>query len=282
MRTLGQRFLPKILSVGLIVFASGCAAGCPHKAAAPVSVTREDAARAVETAHEGDLAFRRKDYYAALIKYLDAARLNPNSDNFANRLGITYAQLKYYEQARQAFQRAIALNPKFSYAFNNLGSVFFAQRNLKKAEACFKKAISLKGDEASFHMNLGSFYIEKKKADKAMAEFRKGFALDPQILSKTSAVSLTGGGSTSSLMEKYYFAARLYASAGQVESTIDSLKQAIDNGFSKIDMVEKERDFDPIRQDARFEEFLKNASLLIRLRAKVGLPNAEAGPLPNN
>ncbi len=255
----------------LLLLAGVFSISCAHRPVR-VNVSKEDMARANEASKEGDIAFSRKDYYAALIKYLEAARLNPNSDNVYNRLGIVYSQLKFYEEAKGSFQRAMALNPKFSYAINNLGSVFFAQRNLKKAEKCFKKAIGMKGDEASFHMNMGSLYLEKKKRDKAMAEWRKALALDRDILSKTSAVILTGGGSGSQ-QEKAFYLARLHASEGNVESAIENLKLAINNGFTNVEEIEKQRDFDPIRQDERFVEFMKEIPLLIRLRSKVGLPD---------
>lgn len=60
-----------------------------------VPVSPEDIMRANELANEGDLAFERKDIYAALIKYLEAARLNPYSEYLYNRLGISYSQLKF-------------------------------------------------------------------------------------------------------------------------------------------------------------------------------------------
>ena len=212
---------------------------------------------------------QRKDFYAALIKYLESTRLNPNNEYVCNRLGIAYSQLKYYEEASNAFLRSIELNPKYPYSYNNLGSVYFAQKNLKKAEKYFKKAISLKHDEASFHMNMGSLHLEKKRPDKAMEEWRKGLALDPNVL-KNSSISLIGA--SSSTAERRYFMARLMASSGEVEMAIDGLKQAILEGFDNIDAIRKEPDFDRIRDDKRFVEFMENAALLIKLRSKVGLP----------
>jgi tetratricopeptide (TPR) repeat protein len=266
----------------VLVFILACAlsSACIQKVVR-VPVTPEDILRANEAAQEGDIAFSRKDYYAALIKYLEAVRLNPNNDNMFNRLGIIYSQLKFYEEAKGAFERARGLNPKSAYAANNLGSVYFAQRDLKKAEKYFRKAISLKGNEASFHMNLGSIYLERKKADKAMAEWRKGLALDPDVLSKGSTVILSGGGS-STPRERYYFLARLFASTGNVESAIENLKLAIANGFTSIEDVQKEHDFDMVRRDDRFMEFMKEASLLIRLHSKVGLPSDASVPAPKN
>jgi tetratricopeptide (TPR) repeat protein len=253
-----------LLLFGSIVVLSGC------RKVVRVTVSQEDVRKAFEISREGDTAFSRKDYYAALIKYLEAARLNPNTEIIYNKLGIAYSQLKYYEQAIDSFSHSIELNRKYSYSYNNLGSVYFAQGNLKKAQKYFKKAISLESDEASFHMNMGSVLLERKKREKAMAEWRKALAIDPKILTGSSSVSLVGN--TSSTMERRYFMARLLASSGRVDPAIENLKLAITEGFSDIDKIRKEPDFDPIRNDKRFVDFMANANLLMKLRSKVGLP----------
>jgi len=269
-----------LLTALMLILTGVFTAGCPPKAAR-VTVTEGDLRKANESSQEGDIAFTRKDYYAALIKYLEANRLNPNNEILLNRLGITYSLLKFYNEAAGAFQRAMEVNPKFPYAANNIGSVFFAQNNFRKAEKFFKKAISIKGDEASFHMNLGSLYLEQKKHSKALAEWRKGLVLDPDVFAKSSTVSLTGGGSSKSPMERYFFLARLFASAGKAEPALENLKLALIHGFSDIDAIENQPDFKPIREDPRFVEFMKNAPLLIKLRANVGLPEGTPVPAPN-
>ena len=258
-RALKNRSLLPTLSLGLIfLFAAIASFGCFSKKI-PISVSKEDVARANAALSEGDIAFSRKDYYAALIKYLEAVRYNPQSDYLYNRLGIAYSQLKFYGEAIGAFRSCIKLNPKYSFAYNNVGSVYFAQNNLRKAEKYFKKAISLKDDEASFHMNLGSLYLERKKKDKAMAEWQKSLAIDPDIFSKRSGASLSSSGS--SIMDRYYFLARIFASSGRTESAIENLKLAITQGFTDIESINKQRDFDPIRKDERFIEFMKNESI---------------------
>jgi len=254
---------PGFFFIILGLFWSGCA---PKVVRVPVSP--EDIVRASQAANEGDSAFERKEIYAALIKYLEAVRLNPNSEYLFNRLGIAYSQLKFYSEAMGAFRRAIALNPRYPYPYNNLGSVYFAQKAYRKSEKYFKKAISVKQDEASFYMNLGSIYLERKKPEKALEEWRKSLALDPEIFNKRSAASLSS--SSNSLMERYYFLARLFARNGNAEPAIENLKLAITNGFTDIAALDKERDFDPLREDARFREFLKNAALLIKLQSDAG------------
>jgi tetratricopeptide (TPR) repeat protein len=277
-RALKNRSLPRILLLGLFYFLVRIPeiGSTPKKA--QVNISKEDVARANEALTSGDIAFSRKDYYAALIKYLEAVRLNPQSDYLYNRLGIAYSQLKFYGEATAAFRRCIELNPKYPFAYNNLGSVFFAQGNLRKAEKYFKKAISLKDNEGSFHRNLGSLYLDRKKKDKALAEWRKCLAIDPDIFSKPSAISLSSSGG--SMIERYFFMARILAASGNVDAAIENLKLAITQGFTDIESINKQPDFDAVRNDDRFIEFMQNAALLIQLQSKAGLPASEQPGFP--
>jgi tetratricopeptide (TPR) repeat protein len=257
--------LPVLLLGSLLILINISCAGI-HAKAARVNVSEMDIKRASEALTEGDLASNRKDYYAALIKYLEAVRYNPNNENLQNRLGIGYAQLKYYREAIEALERATKLNPKFSVGFNTLGSVYFLQKNLGKAEKYFKKAMRLSPNVATFHINLGTLYLERKQPQKALSEWRKALALDPLALTGSNAVILIGAGRTTP-GERIYLIAALCASEKKVELAIESLKRAFADGFSDIAAIEKNPDFDPIRQDPRFIEFAKNMPLLIRDKA---------------
>ncbi len=239
-------------------------AGCAQQKIVRVEVPAENILRANEVSQEGDIAFARRDYYAALIKFLDASRLNPNSYAILNKLGIAYSQLKYYSDAGTAFQRAITLNPKFSYAYNNLGTVYFATDDKSRAEKLFKKAIALQDDAASFHINLGTLYFEKGKYQKGMAELRKGLMLDPGIGGRGEGLALAQASSKGSSNEKNYFMARVYASMGDVDRAVESLKQALGAGFTDIDAIRKEPDFDKIRQDTKFIAFMRQATLMTK------------------
>jgi tetratricopeptide (TPR) repeat protein len=261
---------PQLLS--LLILSGIIFAGCQSKTIR-VAVTDQNIKRSIELAQAGDIAFSRKDNYSALIKYLEAVLLNPNNEYFLNRLGLNYVQLNLYDEARRAFQRALDLNPKLSFAWNNLGSMYFFQRKLKRAEKYFKKAISLKPDEASFHLNLAKLYLDKKKNPDAKAEWNKAIALDPGALNKSSGVGLTVGGTPP--MKYYYYIACFFASTGSVEPAIENLQLAYNNGFSDFKAIEKEPDFNPIRQNKRFVEFMKELTLQIKLRDSTRAKNHE-------
>jgi tetratricopeptide (TPR) repeat protein len=265
-RTSKQCLLRKILSSGLfLVFVFVFAIDCFQKEVR-VAVTPESILKANEAAAAGDAAFERKEFYAALIKFLEAYRLNPNSEYLCNRLGIAYSQLSLYGEATQVFHRAIALNKKYAYPYNNLGTVYFAQSNFRRAEKYFKKAISINGKEAAFHLNLGSLYLERKKRDKAMAEWRKSFALDPNIFSKRNVANVSTSGI--SLTERYFFLARIMAASGNLEAAIENLKLAFNNGYANIEEINKSPDFDLIRNDERFNQFMQDVTIWLKFQPK--------------
>ena len=147
-----------------------------------------------------------------------------------------------------------------------MGSVYFAQRDYGRAIKYFKKAISLNAKEASFHRNLGSVYLEKKQRDSAMAEWRISIKLDPEIFSKRNIASLSSSGS--SQMESYFFVARLMAVSGNLEATLENLKLAFNSGFTDIAEIRKNPDFDGVRKDPRFDQFLEDAAQWLKFQPK--------------
>jgi tetratricopeptide (TPR) repeat protein len=252
-----------VAKAALILWTAGCAASC-RPAVVHVPVTPENAISANAAASDGDLAFYRKDYYAALMKYLKAGEYNPNSEHIFNKIGIAYSRLKFYDKAIVALNQAIALNSQYSYAYNNLGSVYFANSNKKKAEKLFRKAISLKNDEASFHINLGTLLFERKQFDKGLQELRRGISLNPNILKQSAGDSLVASTSDRNTPEKSYFMARFHAALGNVEGAVENLQRALAEGFTNLEAIRTEKDFDPIRQDEKFVAFMKYATQFIK------------------
>lgn len=246
----------------VILFVSSYMTSC-RPAVVRVPLTPENAISANAATSEGDLAFFRKDYYAALMKYLKAGEHNPYSEHIFNKIGIAYSRLKFYDKAIVALERAIALNPKFSFAYNNLGSVHFADNNKKKAEKLFRKAIGIKNDEASFHMNLGTLLFEQKKFDKGLQELRKGISLNPDIL-KSAGDGLVASASDRNSPDRSYFMARFLASIGNVDGAVENLQKAITQGFTNLEAIRTEKDFDSIRQHEKFIAFMQYATQFIK------------------
>lgn len=261
-RTLLKRVFGYISLIILIAAFSSACNRIPTVARVPV--TPENVRKANQAATRGDLFFARGEVYAALIKYLEAGRLNPNSEQISNKLGITYSQLEFYTEAEAAFKRSIGLKRNYAQPYNNLGSVYFALDDKKQAEKYFKRAISIEADIASFHMNLGTLYFERGKFDQALDEWRYGLKLDPNIMESSSAINLVASSTQEYSMEKRYSMARLYASMGAVDPAVENLQEALNEGFTDLQAIMTEHDFDPIREEEKFVAFMKTASLLLQ------------------
>jgi tetratricopeptide (TPR) repeat protein len=239
--------------------------GCAYSAVKikKIQVTPENINAANAKLREGDILLAKKEFYPALLRYLEASKLNPSSEIIYNKLGIAYSQLMLYREAIAALNTAIALNKHYAYAYNNLGSVHFALRELRPAEKNFKRAIKLNPNVASFHQNLGAVYFEKKNYQHAKDEYRIALTLDKNVLSRSDAISLKAPGESQSNPMRNYQMAIIYASILQdVDKTIEHLKLAADQGYRVLDFVDKEPSFDPVRNDPRFKNFLEDLRIL--------------------
>jgi tetratricopeptide (TPR) repeat protein len=255
---------PHILPAGILpIIACALLIGCTPRVVR-VPVAPEDIIRANDAVQQGEEAFSRNEYYPALIKYLEASRLNPNSEHIFNKLGVAYAQLKFYREAIAAFQRSIGLNSKYPYSYSNLGSVYFAQKENRKAEKNYAKAIRLSAGIALFHVNLGTLYFEMKKYSAAMAEWRKALQLDPNVLKSSEGSSMAAEVDEGGNFQKHYLMARLYASTGDAGRAVESLQKALAGGFNDWNSLEKERDFDPVRGNEKFVEFMKKTRPVLK------------------
>jgi len=74
---------------------------------------------------------------------LQGLKLQPQSVDGYNLLGIIHSLQKDYAQSLAAFQQALKLNPGSSETHNNLGKSYFAQEKLEPAAQEFRIALRL-------------------------------------------------------------------------------------------------------------------------------------------
>jgi Flp pilus assembly protein TadD len=212
---------------------------------------------------EGDAAFLQGDHYRALIKYLEAERIHPDSPYVQNKLGLGYARLRFFDHAERALVRAIELHSRFAVAHNNLGSVRLAKGQKRKAEQHFRTAIQLNPKMASFHLNLAAVCFETGKSEDGLAFWKKALSLDPGIMGGSARVAVDVVTDQPPMLTNYYLA-RLYASIGDAERSLGKLKEALNCGFSDPDSLMQEPDFETLRNDPRFQAIVQAVHLLKR------------------
>lgn len=197
-------------------------------------------------------------YAKALEEFGKALALNPSSARAHNLTGLAYLWQKDYQLAEDHFLKAIALNPSFASAYNNLGGVYAMKNQWDSAEKMLEKAISLSPDMVSAYFSLGAVLFNLGEEEEGTACFAKGIALDPDYLEKrsTSVVGLSMSGA--SLSEMCFAFAKLFASYGNTERTVEFLTKAKQAGFHDWQRIVQEREFEKIRDDPKVRQFLKS------------------------
>ena len=114
--------------------------------------------------NQGQLAEVEKQAKALLQQYPDAFIV-------CNIIGLTAAQTGNFDQAIEAFQKAVFLNPTDADTHNNLGLALQYQNKLDEAIASYNTALSLKPDYTDAYYNKGVSLQDQGKLDEAIAAY---------------------------------------------------------------------------------------------------------------
>ncbi len=84
-------------------------------------------------------AFSNNRYDEALAKLVDAQKMKPNDPELINLEGAIYVKQEKWQQATDAFNRALSFNAKYFPAQFNTGEVLYLQKKYADARAVFQK-----------------------------------------------------------------------------------------------------------------------------------------------
>ena len=84
-----------------------------------------------------------------------------------------------YEQAVEAYRKALEADPDFADAHCNLGSVYFNQDRRDRARACFERAVELQPQHVEANLNLGTLREEQGADEQALRHYRAALESDP-------------------------------------------------------------------------------------------------------
>jgi tetratricopeptide (TPR) repeat protein len=205
----------------------------------------------------GKVLIMEKDIENAVVQLKQAVSLNPSSQEAHNLLGIAYFQQKDYRMAEKEFKKTVNLDPSDAQAYNNLGGVYFMQRRFNEAEQMYKKALSISSEVISAYYSLGSLLCALGKIEESAAYISKGVELDPNFLERNEAIVANLSSLVFNSPEFYLIYAKVYASRGDVDKTLEYFKKAKSAGFSDWDRILKEKEFEKIREDPKILDFLR-------------------------
>ena len=216
--------------------------------------TPETTAKSLTPEVRGDIYMARKMFRDAIDAYQSGPK---DSAVLANKTGIAYHQLLDFASAKKFYERAIKLNPKYAEAINNLGTIYYSDKSYRRAVNQYKKAIAIEPDSASFWSNLGVAYFQRKNYTEADVANLKALELDPDVFLHRG----TGGVVIQQLTVEdrarwHYWMARAYAKAGQNELAIQTIRQALEEGFKERDRFQKEPEFAALRDLDEFKKLM--------------------------
>lgn len=127
------------------------------------------------------------NYQEAVEAYRRAIKLKSDHAEAHFRLGDAYFQLKKYDQAIEAYKKAVRYDPKLSTAFNNLGTAFTKIGDPNKAVEAYREAIRLDPKFPGTYFSLGATYWTQGDQAAALVQYRLLKTIDPPTAARLYA-----------------------------------------------------------------------------------------------
>lgn len=134
------------------------------------------------------------------------------SDYFAQ--GNSLYQQGRYQEAEEAYRRAIELEPNNADYYSNLGVTYYTLQRMDEAIAAFRTALQHAPSDAALHYLLGAALLQVNRLDEAEQSFVRANQLDPK------------------LGEPYYGLGVLYRLRGQRDQAIAAFERFLEIGPS--------------------------------------------------
>jgi len=113
------------------------------------------------------LHFDHDDCARAYEHYLEGCRFDEDEQTF--------------DQAEQAYKKALSLDPALSNALTNLGNLEYRRQQLEAAERYYRQALGTDPEQPEALYNLGFLCFERDEVDEAVDLFRDALRSDPSF-----------------------------------------------------------------------------------------------------
>ena len=162
---------------------------------------------------------------------------NPGNEEAWRNLAEHYSFLGENRKAIEAYQKALELSPQNGSYAEKIGYLYLAVEQYTQAVDAFEKALAQDDKDIYVHCALASSYRRLGMADQAQVHID---FVKPKMVK-----------------ESPYNHACFESICGNVVQAIELLQVALDINEATVQKIEKDRDFDFIRQEELFVAFLR-------------------------
>lgn len=171
-----------------------------------------------------DTKQEKHDYYASLLQ--KDCRQYPNHSKPFYELGIALFEKKRYNEAKEAFLRAVQNNDKYLTPYHYLAEIALQQEEDEEARDFFLKNIQLQPRHAESYFLLGNILHQFGGAQKAKDAFQTAVHLNPRSVRYNRAlIQLLLG--QQKMLEALAILHDAYVNTGQLEQQKNELEQKI-------------------------------------------------------
>ncbi len=133
----------------------------------------------------GTIHMELKEWDQAKAAFEKAAEANPKFFKSFYKLGQVYERMDKPQEALTQYTKAVQAGPRFMPAYSQLGRLYAALELYPQAAQVLQSALKVahpgSEDAALIHHLLGTVYQQEEKYDQAIAEFKAALDIDPQM-----------------------------------------------------------------------------------------------------
>ncbi|MEA3223146.1 MAG: tetratricopeptide repeat protein [Thermodesulfobacteriota bacterium] len=103
------------------------------------------------------------------------------AEAYLQKAGDIYMEREMHENAENIFNEILKINPDTINVYNSLGILYRKQDRYKDALVQYQKAAKIAPDDENIHFNMGRVYLELNNPDMAKNCFKKALMINPRL-----------------------------------------------------------------------------------------------------